>query len=71
MSHLTRRNLEQLLGPVDDNTVSALQATGANLKDIEQAKAITDQKSDIIGSGEQDIPKPVQQALLILKEDHQ
>jgi len=71
MSHITRHNLEQLLGPVDENTVRALQATGANLKDIEQAKSLADQKSDITGFGEQSIPKPVEQVLLILTENRQ
>lgn len=71
MNQLTRRNLEQLLGPLDDNTLSALQATGANLNDIELAKALADQKTDITGSGEQDIPEPVGQALLVLRGDRQ
>ena len=71
MSQLTRRNLEQLLGPLDPNIVVALQATGANLKDIAQADALAEHRSDIVGQGEQDIPEPVAQALLILQEARQ
>ena len=71
MSQLTRRSLEKILGQLDDNTVRALQTTGASLKDITQAKALAERKSDIIGQGEQDIPEPVGQALLILLGDRQ
>ena len=71
MTQLTRDNLEQLLGPIDANALGALQATVANLKDIEQAKALADQRSDIVGTGEKNTPKPVEQALVILKEGRQ
>lgn len=66
MTLLTQRNLEYLLGPLDETTVLALQATGASLKDIEEAQALADGASDIVGQGEQDLPQPVAQALTIL-----
>ena len=71
MTQLTRRNLEKLLGPLNSNTIQALQATGANLQDVTQAFALAERKSDIVGQGEQDIPEPVMQALLILQESGQ
>ena len=71
MNQLTRQSLEHILGPLDENTIRALQTTGANLKDIAQAKALAEQKTDIVGSGEQDIPEPVSQALLILIGEQQ
>ncbi|HCQ63657.1 MAG TPA: hypothetical protein DIU07_00065 [Rhodobacteraceae bacterium] len=69
MTQLTRHSLELLLGRLTDNTVQALRATGASLEDIGQARALAEGKADIIGQGEQDIPEPVMQALLILQED--
>jgi hypothetical protein len=36
------------------------------LKDVEEAKAIRDGRSDIVGSGEQVIPGPVKEVLTIL-----
>lgn len=71
MSQLTRRHLEQFLGPLDPNTIEAQQATGANLKYIAQADALAKRESDIVGQGEQDIPEPVVQAVLILQEGRQ
>lgn len=69
MSQLTRQNLEHILGQLDGNTLQALQATGANLKDIQAAKDLVDQKSDIVGQGEQVIPGPVRQVVVILQGD--
>jgi len=66
MSQATRKNLEQILGHLNDNSYAAIQATGASLKDIIDAKAIADGKSDIVGQGEQVIPGPVKEVLTIL-----
>ena len=66
MSATTREALEKILGQVDDNTLAAIQASGASLKDVMDAKALAEGKSDIIGQGEQAIPGPVKQVLTIL-----
>ena len=68
MSQATRKNLEQILGRLDDKTCFAVQATGASLKDITEAKAIADGKSDIVGQGEQAIPGAMKEVLTILRE---
>ena len=67
MSQITRAQAEQILGSIDDNTLSAIRATGANLDEISEAKAIADGKSDIVGQGEQPIPGPVKEVLTILQ----
>ncbi|WP_281283774.1 hypothetical protein [Roseovarius arcticus] len=40
MNQLTHRNLEQILGSLEENAMQALQATGANLNDIAQPSAL-------------------------------
>jgi hypothetical protein len=69
MSSTTRESLEHVLGRVDDNTLAAIQASGASIKDVIEAKALADRKSDIVGQGEQEIPGPVKQVLTILLGD--
>lgn len=71
MSQTTRESLEQILGQVDDNSIAAIQATGASLKDVVDAKALADGKSDIVGQGEQVIPGPVKEVLTILLGQNQ
>jgi hypothetical protein len=66
MSRITRKSLEEILGPLDQKTCADIQTTGATLKDVEEAKAILDGRSDITGSGEQVIPGPVREVLTIL-----
>lgn len=66
MSATTRESLREILGQVDDNTLAAIQASGASLQDVIDAKALVDGKSDIVGQGEQAIPGPVKQVLTIL-----
>jgi hypothetical protein len=66
MTQMTEENLKAILGEVDAQTLLAIQATGASLRNVEEAKAIADQRSDIIGSGEQVLPGPVTQVLNIL-----
>lgn len=68
MSQTTRENLQHILGELDDNTCAAIQATGADIKDVTEAKAIADGKSDIVGQGEQAIPGPVKEVLIILRQ---
>ena len=68
MHLLTRESVEDILGPIDDNTFAALVATGAGMKDLTEAKAIADGKSDLVGQGEQVIPGPVKEVLKILQD---
>jgi hypothetical protein len=67
MSAITRNSLEEILGPLDQKTCADIQAIGPTLKDVEEAKAIFDGRSDIVGSGEQVIPGPVKEVLTILR----
>lgn len=69
MSQVTHENLEKILGRLDGNRFAAIQATGASMKDIMDAKAIADGESDIVGQGEQTIPGPVKEVLTILLGD--
>ncbi|MYM54367.1 hypothetical protein [Thalassovita mangrovi] len=66
MPAISRESLEKILGPIDDNSLAAIQDSGASLRDVSEAKAIADGKSDIVGQGEQAIPGPVKQVLTIL-----
>lgn len=66
MNPPTPQSLREILGDVDDNTLAAVQATGATLQHVTEAKAIADGKSDVVGQGEQAIPGPVKQVLTIL-----
>jgi len=66
MTQITRKGVEQILGALDDNAFSAIQASGANLTDITEAKAIMVGTSDIAGQGERALPGPVSEVLTIL-----
>ncbi|MHA7828109.1 MAG: hypothetical protein ACX93P_11185 [Roseovarius sp.] len=66
MTALTSDSLKKILGDIDGNTLAAIQATGASLKDVTDAKAIVDGESDIVGQGEQEIAGPVKQVVMIL-----
>ena len=66
MSVTTSATLKAILGEVDDNTLAAIQATGASAQDVTEAKAILDGESDIVGQGEQAISGPVKQVLTVL-----
>lgn len=66
MARITEENLKTILGDVDAEVLAAVQSTGASLKDIQEAKAIADGHSDIVGSGEQVLSGPVKQVLNIL-----
>lgn len=67
MSPITREHLEPIRGRLDDNTFAAIQSTGASVRDILEAKAVVDGKSDTVGQGEQVIPSPVKEVLTILR----
>lgn len=67
MAKLKRETLKRIVGEVDDRTLSDIQATGAGMKDIEEAKAIATGKSDITGSGEQALPGVIKEVLTILQ----
>ncbi|MDQ2090140.1 hypothetical protein [Marimonas arenosa] len=66
MTHITQESLRAILGEVDAKIIAAVQATGASMKDVEEAKAIADGRSDIVGSGEQALSGPLKQVLTIL-----
>jgi hypothetical protein len=66
MTAPTPESLRAILGDIDDNTISAIQASGASLQHVTDAKALADGKSDIADQGEQAIPGPVKQVMTIL-----
>ena len=66
MGKVTRKSAEQILGALDDNTLAAIENSGTNLKDIAEAKSISNGTSDIVGQGEQALPTPVKELLTIL-----
>ncbi|MCZ0813504.1 MAG: hypothetical protein ACQEVT_17415 [Pseudomonadota bacterium] len=66
MSVITTETLKAILGEVEDNTLAAIQATGASAQDVTEAKAIADGEIDIAGQGEQAISGPVMEVLTIL-----
>lgn len=67
MTQMTHDSLRAILGGVDREMIAAVQATGASLKDIEEAKAIAEGQSDIVGTGEQALAGPMSQVLTILR----
>lgn len=69
MGQISVKALRKVLGQIDVNTLAAIQASGAGIKDVVDAKALADGKSDVVGQGEQAIPDPVKQVLTILLGD--
>jgi len=67
MAQITREALEAILGPLDGNKLAAIRATGANIKDITDAKALAEGKSDIVGQGEQPLAGAAMEVLTILR----
>jgi hypothetical protein len=65
LGEVIRKSAEQILGALDENAFAAVEASGANLKDIAQAKAISEGTRDIVGRGEQALPGPVKELLII------
>lgn len=66
MSGLTRASVEQILGPVGERALADILATGANLEDLREARAILEGRSDITGQGERAISGPLGALLVIL-----
>lgn len=66
MSHVTRVAAEDMLGVLDDNVFAAIEATGASLADIAEAKLLADGTSDVAGQGERAITGPTKEVLTIL-----
>ena len=66
MNHVTRKAAEDILGALDDNVFAAIEATGAGLADIAEAKSLADGTSDVAGQGERAISGPTKEVLTIL-----
>ncbi len=66
MSQITHERLQQIVGDIDDNKLAAIQASGAKLEDVIEAKALADGKSDVVGQGEQALRGPVKEVFIIL-----
>ena len=70
---MPREQLQQIVGPIDEQKLAAILASGARIEDVVEAKALADGKSDVVGQGEQVIRGPVKEVLIILtagKSDH-
>ena len=63
---MTSEQLKQIVGPIDEQKLAAILASGAKIEDVVEAKALADGKSDIVGQGEQVIRGPVKEVLIIL-----
>jgi len=73
MNRMTGEQLQQIVGPIDEQKLAAILASGARIEDVVEAKALADGKSDVVGQGEQVIRGPVKEVLIILtagKSDH-
>lgn len=68
MSKITRKGAEQVLGALNDRTYSAIEATGANISDVTEAKWIMDGTNDIAGQGERALSGPVKEILIIVAD---
>ena len=66
MSSITRKGTEDILGALDDNVFAAMEATGASLKEISEAKSLAEGASDIVGTGESALSGPTKEVLTIL-----
>ena len=63
---MTGEQLKQIVGPIDEQKLAAILASGARIEDVVEAKALADGKSDVVGQGEQVIRGPVKEVLTIL-----
>ena len=63
---MTGEQLKQIVGPMDEQKLAAILASGARIEDVVEAKALADGKSDVVGQGEQVIRGPVKEVLIIL-----
>jgi len=66
MSQITRQGAEDLLGALDDNVFAAIEATGASLAQVAEARSLANGTSDIVGAGESALAGPVKEVLIIL-----
>jgi hypothetical protein len=63
---MTGEQLKQIVGPIDEQKLAAILASGARIEDVVEAKALADGKSDVVGQGEQVVRGPVKEVLIIL-----
>ena len=63
---MTGEQLKQIVGPMDEQKLAAILASGARIEDVVEAKALAEGKSDVVGQGEQVIRGPVKEVLIIL-----
>ena len=66
MSNVTRQSVEGILGALDDGIFAAIEATGASLAQVTEAKSLADGTSDLVGTGESTLAGPVKEVLIIL-----
>ncbi len=66
MGHITKEAVENLLGTLDDNQFAAIEATGASLDQIAEARSLAEGSNDIVGTGETVLAGPVKEVLTIL-----
>lgn len=66
MSNVTRQGVEDILGALNDDIFSAIEATGASLSEVAEAKSLVVGTNDIVGTGESALAGPVMQVLIIL-----
>jgi len=66
MSNVTRQGIEDILGTLSDDDFAAIEATGASLAQVIEAKSLADGTNDIVGTGEVVLAGPVKEVLIIL-----
>jgi hypothetical protein len=66
MSNVTRQGVEDILGVLNDDDFAAIEATGASLAQVTEAKSLADGTSDVVGTGESALAGPVKEVLIIL-----
>lgn len=66
MSNVTRQRVEDILGALNDDIFAAIEATGASLAQVIEAKSLAEGTNDIVGTGESALAGPVKEVLIIL-----
>ncbi len=66
MSALTHDQVKAVVGPIGEEKLAAVIATGAKLEDVVEAEALVAGESDIVGQGESPIRGPVMEVYVIL-----
>jgi len=69
MTILTHDQVIEIVGPMDEETLAAIIATGAKLDDIIEAKALANGKDDIVGKGEREVHGLMMEVFVILTGD--